>query len=236
MRTAIAILLLCLTFSARAREWKSELFHCAANIPDSGGWQIIEAPQSPGIASVITMQHTLRQSVFGINIVEKYRDANLADPAIQKDLEGMMRQFGYQFIGHSTVRINGLDWLLYPVTAGSGPQAIKGIIRFASAGGYVFCITLLRGGGQEVAQDPELQQAAASFRVLPATAIASTAPPPTARVQKPANGAVEQPAEDGEAAEDGGNSKFRWVWYAVGGLFILSMFFGIIGHGRAQKR
>lgn len=236
MRTAIAFLLLCLALPAHAREWRSELFHCSANIPDSGGWQIIEAPQSPGIAVAIAMQHPLKRSIFGINVVEKFRDANLADPAIQKDLEGLLRSLGYQFIGHSNVKIGGLDWLLYPVRAGAGAQAVTGVIRFASAGGYVFCLSLLRGGGLDAAQDPELQQAAASFRVLPASAFASAAQPPSARVVKSAKGAGEQPGEDGENAEDSGDSKFRWVWYAVGGLFILSMFFGIIGHGRAQKR
>ena len=35
MRAIFAVLLLCLAMSASAREWKNELFHCAANIPES---------------------------------------------------------------------------------------------------------------------------------------------------------------------------------------------------------
>ena len=248
MRTTIALLLLCLTVSVRAREWKSELFHCTANVPDSGGWQIIESPQTPGIAVVLAMQHQVKQAIFGINIVEKYRDANLANPAVQKDLEAMLRQLGYQFTGHSNVRIGGLDWLLYPVRAGSGAQQVTGVIRFASAGGYVFSITLLRGGGQDAAQDAELQQAAASFRVLPAGTVASAAAPApmrkanTAAPAAPApaipikDKSADKPSLEAEGQDSGDNSNLRLIWYGVGGLFVLAMFFGIIGIGRSQKR
>lgn len=237
MRTTIALLLLCLVFSARAREWRSELYHCTANIPDSGGWQNIEASQMPGIATILVMQHTLRQSVFGISVVEKYRGANLGDVAIQKDLEAMLRQLGYQFVGHSTVKIGGLDWLQYPVRAASGTQQLTGVIRYTSAGGYVFSLTLLRGGGQDLAQDSELQQVAMSFRVLPASAFASAAPP-SALARKQAGKTAEPTAPDAGEPAEGGESKFKmiWIWYGVAGLFVLAMFFGIIGTGRAQRR
>ncbi len=244
MRILPAILLLCLTLTAFAREWKSELFRCAANIPESVGWQIIEPPQVPGIAVALAMQQPAKQAVFGINVVEKFRDASIADPAVKKELEAMLRQFGYQFFGYSTVKAGGFDWLQYPVKAGTGAQQISGLIRFTSAGGYVFSITMLRGGGVEAAQDAELQQAAASFRVLPAIAVApaaqsdgaipkgSTAPGSAPAPQKA--GAEDKPA--GETAEETGSSKYlRYVWIAFGVLFILSMFFGIIGTSQKKR-
>ncbi len=248
MRTAIALLILCLAVSAPAREWKSELFHCSANIPDSTGWQIIEAPSPPGLAIVLAMQHPAKQAVFGINVVEKYRDANLADPAIQKELEAMLRQFGYQFIGHSTVKEGGLDWLQYPVIAGTGAQQVKGVIRFTSAGGYVFGITMLRGGGQEASQDLELQQAARSFRVIPAPIVAvapasagaqdagKRMPPAPAPASPTDDKSGDKPAEVAEESSDSGNSRARMYWYAGGGLVVLLVFFSIIGPGRAKKR
>lgn len=245
MRATLTVLLLCLAVSARAREWKSEIFHCAANIPDTAGWQMIEAPQVPGIAPVLVMQNTAKQAVFGINVIEKYRDANLADSAVQKDLEATLRQFGYQFVGHSSVKAGGLDWLQYPVRAGTGPQQVSGIIRYASAGGYVFSITMLRGGGQEAAQDAELQQAAASFRVLPSTVIAAPptaqAPnpkgmPPPASVQPPANKIADKPETGVEQpAEAADESRSRMIWYAGGGLIVLLVLFSIIG-GRGDKK
>ncbi|MEO6786884.1 MAG: hypothetical protein ABI318_12195 [Chthoniobacteraceae bacterium] len=246
MRTALALLLLCLALPARAHEWKNELFHCAANIPDSGGWQIIEAPQTPGIAVVLAMQNSAKQSVFGINVVEKYHDASLADPAIQKELEAMLRQFGYQFVGHSIVRAGGFDWLQYPVRAGAGPQQISGVIRYTSAGGYVFSITMLRGGGQEAAQDAELQQAAASFRVLPAGTVAA-APAPAqvasakgqarpAPVPTTAADAADKPASGGDETSGEDNSTKRMIWIGGAALLILLIFTGIIARKPAGKR
>jgi|688.fasta_scaffold83576_2 S1-C subfamily serine protease len=168
MRTNIASLLLCLAASACAAGWKNEIFHCAANIPESTGWQVINVQPAPGIAPVLTMQNAAKQAVFGISVIEKFRDAKTSDPAVQKELEALLRQFGYEFIGHGIVKAGGLDWLQYPVRAGVGAQQVRGVIRYASAGGSVFSITMLRGGGQEAAQDVELQQAAASFHLLPA--------------------------------------------------------------------
>jgi hypothetical protein len=246
MRATIALLLLCLSVSAHAREWKSELFHCAANVPESAGWQEIEVPHIPGLAPVLAMQHAAKQAVFGINVVEKFRDANLADVSIQKELEAILRQFGYQFVGHSSVKTGGLDWLQYPVRAGAGAQQVSGVIRFTSAGGYVFGITLLRGGGQEASQDVELQQAAASFRILPAPTVAAApapaqdsrpkvppVPASTASVDKETQKKAAEISEE-PPAEDG--SRARMIWYAAGGLIVLLVFFSIIGGGKSKKR
>ena len=247
MRILIPCLLLCLAISTQAKEWKNEIFHCTANIPDSAGWQTIDAPPAPGIAPVLTMQNVSRHAVFGISVVEKYRDANLADPAIQMDLEAMLRQFGYQFVGHSSVSAGGFSWLQYPVRAGSGPQQVSGVIRYASAGGYVFGITMLRGGGQEASQDVELQQAAASFRIIPAAAFSPDATPPAGqpangtRKASPATGArkandATAPAaqsEDGTAGED--NTNARMIWAGGAALLVLLFFIGIIARTPAQR-
>ena len=249
MRILIPCLLLCLAISTQAKEWKNEIFHCAANIPDSAGWQTIDAPPAPGIAPVLTMQNVSRHAVFGISVVEKYRDANLADPAIQMDLEAMLRQFGYQFVGHSSVSAGGFSWLQYPVRAGSGPQQVSGVIRYASAGGYVFGITMLRGGGQEASQDVELQQAAASFRVLPASAFAVA---PVVPAAKDASGkGIAQKAPVQSLADKGGDksqsgtedaanvadeSRTRLIWYAGAGLVVLLVFISIIGGGKRTTR
>ena len=231
MRAILPLLLLCLAATAHAREWSSPIFHCAANVPDSAGWQVIDAPPAPGIAPVLVMQNTSKQTVFGINVIEKYHEANLADPAIQKELEGIMRQFGYQSIGHSNVTAGGITWLQYPVSAGSGPQQVSGLIRYASVGGYVFSITMMRGGGKEASQDIELQQAAASFRVLPAGPVAAaTAQSGSANRQPPGPAPVKAgtPASGDEEAATEDNSKARMIWAIAAGLVVLVLFFGII--------
>ena len=215
MRAPVHILLLCLAVSARAAEWKNEIFHCAANIPESPGWQIIDAPPAPGIAPVLTMQNAAKQAVFGISVVEKYRDAKISDVTLQKELEAQLRQFGYEFVGHATVRAGGFDWLQYPVRAGAGAQQVRGVIRYASAGGYVFGITMLRGGGQEAAQDVELQQAAASFRILPAAV-------PTEK-----SGKADAPAEE--------NSNAKLIWACVAGVVVMLTFASIITRNPAKK-
>ena len=236
MRAILVLLLLCLPSSARAGEWRSEIFHCSANIPDSTGWQMIEAPQTMGIAPVLTMQHAAKQAVFGISVIEKYKDSNLSDPAIQKDLEAMLRQFGYQFVGHSSVKSGGLDWLQYPVRAGAGAQQVSGIIRYASAGGYVFGITMLRGGGQEASQDAELQRAAASFRVLPASAFAAAPVAPGGNEKGIAQAAPVQSAGGTETADEGADeSRTRMIWYAGGAVVALLVFLGIIGGGSKKR-
>ena len=244
MRALLTVLLFCLVASTRAAEWKNEIFHCAANIPESPGWQIIDAPPSPGIAPVLTMQNTAKQAVFGISVVEKFRDAKISDVAVQKELEALLRQFGYQFIGHATVRAGGMDWLQYPVSAGAGTQTVNGIIRYASTGGYIFGITMLRGGGQQPSQDVELQQAAASFRLLPAAPapvpIAAAIPSVASRDSAaPKSG---QPAKTTTATtvtaepppED--HSTAKLVWGGVAGLVVLIIFASIITRNPAAKR
>ena len=244
MRIAFALLLFCLARLAYAHEWKSELFHCTATIPDGNGWQMIEAPQTPGIAAVLAMQNPGKQSVFGINVVEKYREASISDPAVRKDLEAMLHQFGYQFIGHSTVKSGGLDWLQYPVRAGTAGQQITGVIRYTSAGGYLFSITMLRGGGKEAAQDAELQQAAESFRVLQGSTVAvATTQLPTGNGQSlptQAPKAVSQTTDKAASAEKEASgedhSTGRMIWIGGAVLLVLSIFFGIIARKPPQKR
>jgi hypothetical protein len=248
MRIAFAILLFFLACPAHGREWKSDLFHCAANIPDGNGWQMIEAPQTPGIAAVLAMRNADKQSVFGINVIEKYRDASISDPAVQKELEAMLRQFGYRFIGHSTVRSGTLDWLQYPVRAGTGAQQISGVIRYTSAGGYLFSITMLQGGGTEAAQDAELQQAAASFRVLPPAGVAAIPPNATAQsagakrrtpVDAASNGASKSDNSAASATGDNsgdGNGTGRLFWIVGAVLVVLVAFSSIVMRKPSQGR
>jgi len=245
MRSAIAFLLFSLSFSVSALEWKSELFHCTASLPEGPGWQNIEIPNPPGLTTLVVAQNLSKQAVFGINVVDTAPSNDLAEPAVQRTIEAIMRQFGYQFIGHSTMKVGGLDWLQYPVRSGSGAQQASGLIRFASAGGYIFGITMLKGGGQEAARDLELQQAAASFRVLPATGTASPPTPFTARSTAPAPATPpaspsaaetktpEAATEESTAAPD---SNRRLIWYGGAGLLILLFFFSIIGRGNTDKR
>ena len=248
MRTAFLLLLFCLACPASGREWKSDLFHCAADIPDGNGWQMIEAPQTPGIAAVLAMRNSEKQSVFGINVIEKYRDASISDPAVQKDLEAMLHQFGYQFIGHSTVRSGALDWLQYPVSAGSGLQQVRGVIRYTSAGGYLFSITMLRGGGTDATPDAELQRAAGSFRVLPVSSVAaipSNAPAQSAGAKlRTAPAAASKSASDSENAgasatgesSGEGNSMGRLFWIIGAALLVLVGFSSIVMRKSSQRR
>ena len=247
MRALIPILLLCLVISAHAAEWKNEIFHCAANIPESPGWQVIDTPPVPGIAPVLTMQNAAKGAVFGISVVEKYRDAKISDVAVQKELEAMLRQFGYTFVGHATVKAGGFDWLQYPVRAGAGAQQVSALIRYASAGGYIFSITMLRFGGQEAAQDVELLQAAASFRILPAATPAPAAIPIASAVPKSDAGAAkgipkgqtvaavptEKSGKADAPAEENSNAKL--IWACVAGVVVLITFASIITRNPAKK-
>ena len=124
------------------------------------------------------------------------------------------------------------------------------MIRYASAGGYVFGITMLRGGGQEAAQDVELQQAAASFRILPATTptppavpVASVSPTSPTHDSAPAKatprtqsanaspaGKSNQPAAPAEE-----NSNAKLIWACVAGVIVLLTFASIITRNPAQK-
>ncbi len=250
MRALIPFLFSCLVVFAPAAEWKNEIFHCAANIPESPGWQVIDAPPVPGIAPVLVMQNATKGAAFGISVVEKYRDAKISDVTMQRDLEAQLRQFGYAFVGHATVKSGGFDWLQYPVSSGVGAQQARGLIRYASAGGYLFSITMLRFGGQEAAQDIELHQAAASFRILPAEKPATVPPTvPVASVSQTRNSdtakggakappvAAVPPGDSGKAdapAEEKSNAKL--IWACVAGVLVLVTFASIITRNPAQKR
>lgn len=240
MRTPLALLLLVLVTAAHGFEWRSDLYHCSAILPDSAGWMPVEAPRTPGLTVLIAMQNPAKQSVFGINIVDKIPGTRVAEPAVQQAFEGMLRKFGYQFAGHSTVNVAGLEWLQYQVRAGAGAQSVTGVVRFAASGGYVFSITLLRGGGQEAAQDLELQNAAASFRMLPATPAApplapaagknDTAPVPADdKRESKTSAAAEEPA----AAD---NTNLRMIWYGVGGLIVFLVLIKIIAGGSSGPK
>jgi hypothetical protein len=173
MRTFIFVLLLSFAFAAGAREWKSDSFQCGADLPESAGWEKIEAPGVPGLKNLVVLKNDQRQSVFGITVVEDMAGTNLAEPAVRQKLELMLRKLGYQFAGHANVKVGNLDWLQYSVRAGAGAQQTSGIIRFAAVDERVFGITMLRGGAQAIGHDEELQKAAASFRVLPAHALSA---------------------------------------------------------------
>ncbi|MEQ1850250.1 MAG: hypothetical protein ABMA01_01530 [Chthoniobacteraceae bacterium] len=241
MHKSLLLLLAAFLVSAHAFEWRSEIFHCSANLPDSAGWNVIEAPPTPGITVVVAMQNPGKQAVFGINIVEKLPGTDLADPAVKRAIEELLRSFSYQAIGHSVVKISGLDWLQYPVQSGSGAERITGMVRFTSAGGRVFSITALRGGGQEAAQDVELQQAAGSFRILqtmppakPAIAQSTSNPPPPTAPTDSKDAAKTPPSAEPPAT--GLGDQPRLIWYAAGGIAALLVFLKIISGGKSSKR
>ena len=235
MRTSLALLLFVFLAATQAFEWRSDLYHCTASLPDSTGWQPVEAPKTPGITTLIVVQNSAKQAVFGINIVEKLPGTHVSEPAVQQAIEVLLRKFGYQFAGHSTVSVSGLDWIQYQVRSGAGAQLTTGVVRFAAAGGYFFGITMLRGGGQEAAQDAELQRAAASFRIVqamsPAPAVAekqATAPAPAAVNEK-----RQSPTADEPAAPD--NSTRQMIWIGGGALLVLIFLIKIIGSAGGQS-
>ncbi len=221
MRT-ILLFILCLSIPLGAAEWRNEIFRCGADIPSSPGWQTTSAPPAPDIEPVLVMQNAARGSVLGIHVVDKFKHANLTEPAVQRDIEEMLKRFGYQVAGHATVTIGGTNWLQYPVRAGTGQAQVSGIIRYAAMGGHVFAISLLRSGGQDVAQDGELQKAAATFRALPAvTDSPSPAGNKTVSASAPKASAEPEPEE-----ED--HSRARLIWAGGIGLVVLVLFLSII--------
>jgi hypothetical protein len=239
MRASVSLLLSLLVTSIHAFEWRSEIYHCAANLPESTGWNVIEAPPTPGITVVVAMQNIAKQAVFGINVVEKPPGTDLSDPAVKKSLEDLLRKFSYQAIGHSVVKLGGLEWLQYPVLSGSGAERVTGVVRFTSAGGRIFSVTALRGGGQEAAQDVELQQAAASFRILDTMPPAKTAAPVLAQgsaTPPPASakaGEKAKPKAVSDAPAPVSGTDLRLVWYVSAGIIILLVFLKIIGGGKS---
>jgi hypothetical protein len=244
MRAAIALLVLVLLAPVHAVEWRSEEFNCSANLPGSPGWLGIEVPPIPGITVLVAIRHPARQALFGINVLDRLPGANLNDPPVRQAIENLLRQFAYQFVGHSTVRIGAFDWLQYPVRAGSGPQQVSGVIRFTSANGQIFGLTLLRGGGQDASQDAELQQTAASFRVGPvdaAPAVAVATPPrPPGKAPAPALTAFPsgQPggkkATEADASAEPESGYGRWIVPGGLGLIFLIVLMKIIGGSGAK--
>lgn len=249
MRAKIILLLFTMLGPVRAAEWKSDIFHFSVMLPDSTGWQPIDPPPLPGITVVVALRNPVRNTLFGINVVERVPSANVADPAVQKIIEDQLRQCPYQFQGRSTVKISGIDWLQYPVRAGTGAQSVSGIVRFGAANGYIFAITLLKGGGGEVVQDFELQQAAASFRPLafappvatlqavPTPPAPATAPPltPVASVL-PNKAAPGKPTPATAAPADPESPYLKWIWLGGGGLVVLLILFKIIGGSDTKQK
>lgn len=243
MRAAIAFLVLAILAPVHAVEWRSEEFRCSANLPSSPGWLGIETPPIPGITVLVAIRHPSRQALFGINVVEQLPGANLTDPAVRQAIEKLLRQFAYQFVGYSTVKLGGFDWLQYPVRAGSGPQQVSGVIRFTSANGQIFGVTLLRGGGQDASQDAELQQTAASFRVAPAEAASAVAvaTPPPPPIQAPALSPMPsgRPIEKkspavAEASAETESGYRRYIFPGAVGLIVLLVLMKIIGGSGAK--
>ena len=101
------------------------------------------------VRPVMTERSTILKEKFNQYVFEVSRESAKGD--VKRAIEELLRKFSYQAIGHSVVKISGLDWLQYPVQSGSGAERITGMVRFTSAGGRVFSITALRGGGQEAA-------------------------------------------------------------------------------------
>ena len=236
MRATVSLLLFILFAPSQAAQWKSPLFHCEASLPDSAGW-VRDETQVPGITVLVAMRNPLKQAVFGINIVEKISAAGIDSQAIRQELETRLKKFSYEFAGHSTVNVGGIEWVQYNVRTGSDRQQMAGVVRFASAGGYVFGITLLRGGGQDATQDVELQQAGASFRIMPATTAAVSAtgtqmqktsvPRPVGPGGESRTKPLPPAADDKSQTPDNPNRPL--LWYAGAGIIGLLVLLKIIG-------
>lgn len=201
MRLSCVLLFLVITVVARAAEWRNDSFGVSANLPDATGWQPMEAPSTPAVTVLAAMQHPQKQAVFGINVLHDLPTSNLRDPATIAAVEQSLRSLGYQFIGRSTVNLAGREWIQFPVRSANPPMT--GIIRYTSANDQVYVVSLLRGGGQEAAQDPELQAASMSVRIgvaQPASAIAATSPSAPPLVPVPSDSAP-APASSSASSE-----------------------------------
>jgi hypothetical protein len=183
MLRLVPICLLLLLSPLHALPWENPAFGCAANLPEGGGWQPVEAPATPGLTTLVIVQNPSRGAVFGVTALNSVPSANLRDPATVTALESMLRSFGYEFHGNATTTVGGIEWKQYPVKSGAGAQAVTGVVRFTAANGRIFGVTMLLGGGKEAAQDPELQAIASSFRFIPVAAVAAAPTAPTAPAQ-----------------------------------------------------
>jgi hypothetical protein len=249
MRLLCVLTFVCLTLIGRAAEWRNELFGCSANLPDSPGWQPIPAENSPGLTVLVAMQQPQKQAVFGINVLHNLPTSNLRDDATVQSIEKLLRGFGYQFIGRSTVSIAGREWVQFPVRASNNGQPLTGIIRYTSANNQIYGVSLLRGGGQEAAQDPELQAAGMSVRIAnvepPAPSATSTpggTPAPGSSSIATTPGAPAPATTDKETtttkADDGSvkigpitltQPQLRMAMYGGAGLIVLLILLKLIG-------
>lgn len=244
MRKAIALFLFSLVLSLRAVEWRNDEYACAANLPETPGWVPIRVADVPGTKVLIAMQNTVRQVVFGVNVLSNPPSPNLSDDATVKAIEQLMRSLTYQFFGRSTVQIGTTSWLQYPVTSTSAGLNAKGIVRFTSANGRIYAVSLLAGGGKEPSQDAELQQTAASFHLFPQIQVATTKPaqPVTpAKTDKPTDKKPEPPqpattVESPSPSEETDEPDYKRIaLFASGAVFVLFIFFRIIGKGSESK-
>lgn len=229
MRT-ILLCLVALLLPLHSEEWRSDLFNCSLNLPESPGWQPISAPDSPGMTVLVAMQNPTRQAVFGLSVLTSLPSPDLRNAATTAKIESMLHGFGYQFIGHSTASIAGRAWLQYPVRASNNGQTVTGIIRYTSDNEKVYSLSLLLGGGKEAAQDPELQAAAASFRLFAPLATATPVPArPLPAGQKPPADATPPASEI--AAEPKQPDYIRYAILGGAALLVLMVFGKLIGGG-----
>ena len=256
MRYLCALLLLLLTIASPAAEWRNDQYGCSANVPDSQGWLPIEAPSTPAMTVLVAMHNPQKQAVFGINVLHDLPSTNLKDPATMATIEKTLRGLGYQFFGRATVNVGGREWVQFPVRGGTPPSS--GLIRYTSANNQVYVVSLLRGGGQEAAQDPELLGAAASVQVgAPQVAADTTTPAPAAAPVTSIPGTVPvAPApgvpstgsstEKPETQTADGSVKIgsitltkeqvRMGIYGFSGLLVLMILLRIIGGGKKDTR
>jgi hypothetical protein len=228
MRNLLLLILITIT-SLNAAEWRSSELPCAMNLPDSPGWQPIPAPEVEGIKVLVAMQNPARQATLGLNIVTKVPNANLRDANTVLILETMLRSFGYEFVGNSTLNIGGMEWKQYPVKYSGSQPPLTGVIRFGSAGGQIYSISMLMGGGKEASQDAELQQAAASFRFI-SNALNAPPPPGTTSSETPEKTSTTSDAEKKDEID-----YVRLAWMA-GGLFLVLIILGKIISGPSRPR
>ena len=256
MRYLCALLLTLLAISSPAAEWRNDQFGCSANVPDSQGWMPIEAPSTPAMTVLVAMHNPQKQAVFGINVLHDLPNANLKDPNTMASIEKTLRGLGYQFFGRATVNVGGREWVQFPVRGGTPPSS--GLIRYSSANNQVYVVSLLRGGGQEAAQDAELLGAAASVQIGAVQVAAATpvqgAPSATAPLipgapvaPTPTAPSTTAPSAEKPAAETADGSvkigsitltkeQVRMGIYGIAGLLVLMILLRIIGGGKKDSR
>lgn len=247
MRLVCALAIFAFSAFSHAAAWKNDTYGCQATLPDSAGWQSIDVPGTPTMSVLIAMQHPVKGSVFGINVVHDLPSTNLKDPATVAAIEKTLQTLGYQFFGKSTVPIGGREWLQYPVR--SAVQSTTGVMRYTAANNQIYVVSLLRTGGLEAAQDSELQSVAASVRVadVKSVAAAPTSPAPAPAPAPAAVGTTPAPAKpanteaepETESVKIGPvtltKEQFKLGLYGVVGLFVLMILLKIVGGGNKQK-